>query len=117
MPCVTSVVAVDVDPEGGQVHVKRETEGGARHLVTVKTPCVLTIQAGINIPRYPTLSKILKANSRDVETIPAGDATPLQTCVQVRLPEKQRTGRVLQGTRDEKARELARILRGKNIMR
>jgi electron transfer flavoprotein beta subunit len=117
LPCVTSVVGVSLSEDGKAVHVKRELEGGMRSLLTVKLPCVLTIQAGINIPRYPTLSKILKANSKAVQTVSAEPMDNRQDSVVIRFPEKQRAGTVLQGSREDKARELARILRQKNIMR
>jgi electron transfer flavoprotein beta subunit len=117
LPCVSSVVGLSLDENGNNAHVNRENEGGMRSLLQVSLPCVFTIQAGINIPRYPTLSKILKANSKAVKTVEAQKVTPKQECSVIRYPEKQRAGLVLQGSREDKARELARILRQKNIMR
>ncbi|MBU1170703.1 MAG: electron transfer flavoprotein subunit beta/FixA family protein [Proteobacteria bacterium] len=114
-PCVSSVIGLDLKEK--RAHVKRELEGGMKSLVRVTLPCVLTIQAGINIPRYPTLSKILKANRKEVKTVPDTQIDPLQSCEVIQYPAKQRAGVVLQGSREDKARELARILNQKNIMR
>jgi electron transfer flavoprotein beta subunit len=63
---VTRVVA-----EGKRVVVNREIEGG--HLVMdMPMPAVLTLEKGINTPRYPSLPQILKAKSRKIqEFLPA----------------------------------------------
>ncbi|MFA6011246.1 MAG: electron transfer flavoprotein subunit beta/FixA family protein [Desulfobacteraceae bacterium] len=117
LPCVSSVVALTLDERAGKVMVKRELEGGVRHSLEADMPVVLTVQAGINTPRYPTLSKVLKANGKDITTITENPVPPRQTCVLIRYPEKQRAGVVVEGSRADKVRELARILRQKNIMR
>ena len=117
LPCVSSVIGFTLDVEGKKAHVKREIEGGRRNLLQITLPCLFTIQAGINTPRYPTLSKILKANSKSIQMVKEKTTAQRQQCLEIRSPEKQRAGLVLQGSRDDKARELARILRQKNIMR
>lgn len=117
LPCVSSVVGLAVDPDDNHAHVKREVEGGIRSLVRVSLPCVITIQAGINTPRYPTVSKILKANNKAINTVEETRVNPGQTCQIIRYPKKQRAGRVLEGNREDKARQLARILKQKSIMR
>jgi len=117
LPCVSSVVDLKLDESAKKVLVKRELEGGIRHSIEADIPVVITVQAGINTPRYPTLSKVLKANGKDITTITENPILPKQTCVFIRYPEKQRAGVVVEGSRADKVRELARILRQKNIMR
>ncbi len=115
LSCVPSVVGLTLD--GTCARVKQEIEGGVRHLIEADLPCVLTIQAGINTPRYPSLSKVLRAADKNVTVIRSGETFPKQACIRVRTPEKQRAGVVVEGSRADKVRELARILRQKNIMR
>jgi len=117
LPCVSSVVYLQLDESAKKVLVKRELEGGVRHTIEADMPVVITVQAGINTPRYPTLSKVLKANGKDILTLEEKQEKPKQACVLVRFPEKQRAGVVVQGSRADKVRELSRILRQKNIMR
>lgn len=117
LPCVSSVVELAVDPDDKRAHVKREAEGGMRSFVQVSLPCVITIQAGINNPRYPTLSKILTANNKKITTVEEIRVDPAQSSQIIRYPVKQRTGVLLGGSREEKARQLARILKQKSILR
>ncbi|GAB6096273.1 electron transfer flavoprotein subunit beta/FixA family protein [Desulfatiferula olefinivorans] len=117
LPCVSSVVELVLDEEGKRAHVKREIEGGRKSLVQVTLPCVLTIQAGINTPRYPTLSKILKADSKTVTTVTETLDLTRQTCRVIRYPKKQRAGKILDGSREDKARQLLDLFRQKDIMR
>ncbi len=116
LPCVSSAVSVSVDEGAKSLRVKRELEGGVRHDITVSMPCLLTIQAGINTPRYPSLSKVLRAADKEVLTVDGQGASPRQVCSAIRHPEKQRAGVVVEGGRTEKVRELYRVLRQKNIL-
>jgi electron transfer flavoprotein beta subunit len=93
LPCVSSVVHLELDESARKVLVKRELEGGVRHSIEAAMPVVITVQAGINTPRYPTLSKVLKANGKEITTIAENRMASRQTCVLVRVPEKQRADR------------------------
>jgi electron transfer flavoprotein beta subunit len=79
----------------------------------------LTIQSGINKPRYPSLSHVLRARKQALEIIAVtslpGDE-PQQSLVRYALPEKVRTGRVLTGTPEEKASRLTQILGEKGLL-
>ncbi|MGH3092793.1 MAG: electron transfer flavoprotein subunit beta/FixA family protein, partial [Gaiellaceae bacterium] len=56
LPRVAVVTKVSLGDGTATVH--RELEGGLVDVVEVDTPCVLTIQTGINDPRYATLRAI-----------------------------------------------------------
>ena len=71
LPCTTSVVDISINPENEQVNVAREIEGGYRQTLVLNLPAVLTIQTGINQPRYPALSKLLRANRLPLEVLQA----------------------------------------------
>ncbi|MBF0303030.1 MAG: hypothetical protein HQK73_08315, partial [Desulfamplus sp.] len=74
IPCVTSVLKVDIidiEESGSsfnKIIVQREMDGGVRQNIKVKLPALLSIQAGINQPRYPSLSNILKANKKEIQS-------------------------------------------------
>ena len=57
---------------GGPV-VQRELEGGLVDVGEVETPAVLTIQTGINEPRYATLRAIKQAEQQEIEVVEPGD--------------------------------------------
>ena len=49
--------------------VHRELEGGLVDVVEVETPAVLTIQTGINEPRYATLRAIKQAEQQEIDVV------------------------------------------------
>jgi electron transfer flavoprotein beta subunit len=118
-PCATAVIFARLSPEKNQVYVEREIEGGLRERLELNLPTVLTIQTGINTPRYPSLSNLLRANKMELTTI---DAEKLeqpvgrQTVVRVAYPRKLRDGIFLKGSQKEKAAQLLQILCEKSFI-
>ena len=119
LPCATNVIYTALSNDGNTIQVEREIERGHRELLELTLPALLTIQTGINKPRYPTLSKLLRANRLELQTI---DAAKLdfpeirQSAVQVALPQKVRNGIRLEGTPEIKAEQLLSILRARSIL-
>lgn len=64
---VAVVIKVEYDAESRTARVHRELEGGILDVVEVDLPAVLTIQTGINEPRYATLRAIKQANLQEIE--------------------------------------------------
>jgi electron transfer flavoprotein beta subunit len=67
MPHVAVVKQLDYDPAGSVATVKRELEGGLVEVLRVRTPALLTIQTGINEPRYANLRAIKQAREKPLE--------------------------------------------------
>ena len=65
LPRVAVVTKLELG--GGTATVHRELEGGLVDVVEVDTPCLLTIQTGINEPRYATLRAIKQAEQKEIE--------------------------------------------------
>ena len=86
--------ASKVEPDGGNVKVTREVDGGLE-TVSVKLPAIVTTDLRLNEPRYAALPNIMKAKSKPMETkTPADygvDLTPRLSVVKVAEPAK-RTG-------------------------
>jgi electron transfer flavoprotein beta subunit len=100
--------------------VDREIESGRRLRVQLEKPAVLTIQSGINTPRYPSLSNVMRARSQPQEVIKI-EAYELpeqrETCSNLRLPDSTSLGTFITGSPREKARELLHILHEKAFLR
>ena len=115
-PCATSVILQRISIENHSVYVEREIEGGLRDMLELSLPAVLTIQSGINQPRYPSLSNLLRAKKEKLETIDSESLAPpdpRQKLTRLSYPEKTRSGDFLQGSQQEKAETLLQILREK----
>jgi len=117
-PCLTAIHAVSVQKEGRALQCEREVEGGRQEVLEVELPALLTIQSGIHTPRYPALSKLLRANQYPLEVLPAASlATPThrQRVCAITLPERVRAGVMMEGTAESRARQLAKLLHAKGL--
>jgi electron transfer flavoprotein beta subunit len=59
--------------DGGKLRIGREIEGGAREISEIDLPCVLSIQTGINEPRYVGMRGIRQVASAIIPTVGASD--------------------------------------------
>jgi len=112
-PCATSVIFEKIRDERGAVYVEREIEGGLRATLELDLPAVLTVQTGINKPRYPTLSNLLRAKKQKalvVESHILGTAKDREKVVRASYPGKSRAGLMLEGSGKDKAVRLLEIL-------
>lgn len=118
MPCATSVIQVRILEGGAGADVEREIEGGLRHSVALSFPCLLTLQSGINRPRYPSLSNVLRARKQVIHAVAMsalGAPDARQEIVRMGEPQKTRSGVFLTGAAERKASTLAEILRKKGF--
>ncbi len=109
-----------VEVMDGKVKVHRELEGGLLESVEVELPAVLTIQTGINEPRYAPIRGIRQAQKKELNVVSLDDlgidpATVGMDASQVVLeklyiPEVESTAEFIEGEPEEKAEKLASIL-------
>jgi electron transfer flavoprotein beta subunit len=62
-----------IEPGEGKLKIGREIEGGNQEVNEIELPCVLSIQTGINEPRYVGIRGIRKVASVDIPTMGASD--------------------------------------------
>jgi len=118
-PCATAVIHVEILADGKGVRVEREIEGGYREAVALQFPTLLTIQTGINQPRYPSLSNLLRANRMALKTLHVDEMDaprPFQTVKQVTPPRKLRESVFLEGSSEQKAEQLINILSHRSLI-
>ncbi len=117
--CATGVIFEELSADGREIAVEREVEGGSRECLSLALPCVLTIQSGINTPRYPALSHVLRTRSAELECIEASSLAvppPTQSLVRILPPAQGRQGEIIEGTAAEKADKLIHILREHSLL-
>jgi len=108
-----------IEINGDRALVKRELEGGIEENVELKLPAVLTIQTGINEPKYVSLAAILEAEEKETEEIPLEKlgltpSEPLQATVdQVSFPPVGKMAEILKGNPEEVVGKLTEILKKK----
>ena len=120
LPYATQVISLELAGDLSAVSVEREVEGGAREILEIKLPAAVCVQPGINRPRYPTLSNLLRANRQDVEVIDTleehSPAEPVVLLGETR-PPRNRSGDVISGSLQEKAAWFATFLRQRTSIR
>ncbi|MCU4740933.1 electron transfer flavoprotein subunit beta/FixA family protein [Halobacteria archaeon AArc-m2/3/4] len=116
------VNSLDLDVEGDTASVRRELEGGVEELTDVSLPAVLTIQTGINEPRYASLRGIRMAQRKELTVQRLADLGLDSSVVEgdlrltgMSVPESESDATVFAGGPEETASELAAILREKGV--
>ena len=115
----TSVIFERIASDKKTIYVEREIESGHRDRLELNLPAVITIQSGINKPRWPSLSNLLRANSQELEEVFISDPALLQQMehpAKIMYPRKSRDGQVLTGSLPQKATRLVTILRAKAFL-
>lgn len=115
-----------VEVKDGWVKVNRELEGGLEEVAEVKLPAVLTIQTGINEPRYVSIAGIRRAAKKEIKVLglaelglskeevgEPGSPTRLERLF---IPEVTKKVEVLTGDPSEVASKLANVLKEKGVL-
>jgi len=117
IPHATIVNRVEI--AGERIKVKRELEGGIEEVVDLKLPAVLTIQTGINEPKYVSLAAILEAEDKEMEEVSlekmgiALDQPLDATIDQAFFPPVGKMAEILKGRPEEVVIQLTEIVKKK----
>lgn len=119
-PHAAVVAGLDYAPGASKAVVKRELEGGTLQEVEIACPSVLTIQLGINKPRYASLRGIKQAAAKPIEEMSLDDlglaadvvgaGVALSRVRRMYVPAKGRAA-MIEGTPAEQAAKLIAIIK------
>jgi electron transfer flavoprotein beta subunit len=109
--------------DGKKLKISREIEGGNKELSEIDLPCVLSIQTGINEPRYVGMKGIRQVASIPIPTYGASDlgldpGTIGEAGAQVKrvdyfVPALGKSAEILQGSREENVDKVLELLTAK----
>jgi len=115
--CATAAVALAIDVRSGTVRVERQIDAATKEVVILTLPVVVSVQSGINKPRYPSLSHVLRARSQDLVLIrDTADSEADTVVLGFGVPSSSRTGFMITGTEAEKAEKLAGYIRTMGVV-
>ena len=107
----------------GKLKISREIAGGEKEISEIDLPCVLSVQTGINEPRYVGMKGIRAVASLPVPTFGAADlgidpATVGATGAKVRrvdyfVPAAGKTAEMLTGSREENIEKVFELVAAK----
>jgi len=107
LPCVTSVSRLEI--ADGKGVAEREIEGGIE-VCEFPLPAVLTVDKGLNEPRYPALKGIMAAKKKPMEIKPTPLGVGDVEIVALTLPPERKEGKIV-GEGPAAVPELVRLLR------
>ena len=112
-PHATIIMAIEM--MDGRMKLKRELEAGWFQWVELPLPSVITIQSGINKPRYATLKGIMAAKKKEIATIERASLgvpdAPTQRVERIYIPQKTKKTEFLTGLPKEVAAKLVEKLK------
>lgn len=126
LPHACMTTQIDYNPDDEEATINRELEGGLEEKMEIKTPAVLSIQTGINEPRYASVMGIRKARDKEIKLLDMDDLDLDESEVgeegsKTRVerlfePPKGEMAEIFEGSPDETAEELAETLNKKGLL-
>ena len=110
----TATLAMETDVQDDHINVKRELESGWFQWVKLPLPASISIQSGLNTPRYPSLKGIMGAKKKEVRVISDSvhqDAEKSQTINKVFIPQTSKQTEVIDGDVDAVVSRIVQILK------
>ncbi|HLY16398.1 MAG TPA: electron transfer flavoprotein subunit beta/FixA family protein [Bryobacteraceae bacterium] len=120
-PFASLVTSIEV-LGGGKLKISREIEGGNKEINEIDLPCVLSIQTGINEPRYVGMRGIRQVASVPIPTLGkadlgvngyAGEAAARVKRMDYFVPPAGKGAEMLTGSQDEVIAKLIDLLKAK----
>lgn len=118
-----AAVVTGVEPEGDVATIKVELEGSMHEVSKIRLPALLSIQTGINEPKYVSIMAIRKAGKKELKVLNVedlnlieDDLTPRTVIEEVFLPPDTEGAEIIEGDASIVAEEIIRILTEKGVM-
>jgi len=119
-PFASLVNSIEVD-DNGKLKIGRETAGGYQEMNEIDLPCVLSIQTGINEPRYVGMKGIRQVASVEIPILgclelglapnTVGEAAAKVKRLNYFVPALGKGAEILKGSREEKIDKLVGLLK------
>jgi electron transfer flavoprotein beta subunit len=115
-------VVRDVVMTDGALEVQRELEGGLIERLRIKLPAALTVQTGINEPRYATLRSIRQASGKERTSVAPADlgfddaalaALPAARVTALAEPPVRTSASMIEGGAGEIAAQIVSIVKAR----
>jgi electron transfer flavoprotein beta subunit len=115
-----AAVVTGIEPADGGAKIKVELEGGTDEISRIKLPAALTIQTGINEPRYVSIMGIRKAKKKELKVValdelnlPEEDLTPRTVVEELFLPPETEGAEIIAGDASAVAGRILQIIKEK----
>jgi electron transfer flavoprotein beta subunit len=107
----TATLAIETDIDSEKIRVKRELESGWFQWVSLESPASISIQSGINQPRYPSLKGIMGAKKKEIKVIPLSLHETKQKVEKISIPQKSKETEIINTDIDSSVKRIVEILK------
>ncbi|MEW6095599.1 MAG: electron transfer flavoprotein subunit beta/FixA family protein [bacterium] len=107
LPCITFVTELSL--QDGKAIAKREIERKTE-IVETLLPSIFTTEKGLNKPRYPSLSNIMRAERKTIQRKQISIYRPKTKIINMNYPHSQSVGKIMSECPDAIS-ELVKLLR------
>jgi|Deesub1362A_J573_1020465.scaffolds.fasta_scaffold00290_43 electron transfer flavoprotein beta subunit len=110
-----ATIVTGIEMENGKLTARRELEGGLEEKVEVDLPCVLTIQSGINEPRYVSIMGIKRAKKKELIEKEGIKGEEYAELIRLYKPPVS-LAEMIEGSPDEVAEKLLEIFKERGLI-
>ena len=107
----TASMAMATEVGGGKIKVKRELEAGWFQWVSLSPPASVSIQSGLNVPRYPSLKGIMGAKKKEIKVVTPSVANQSQSVEKVYVPQSDKQTVMIEGSVEQIVGKLVETFR------
>ena len=107
----TASLAMATELGDGKIKVKRELEAGWFQWVSLTLPASVSIQSGLNTPRYPSLKGIMGAKRKELKVVTPNAIDATQSLEKVYLPKSEKQTVMIEGSADQIVEKLVETFR------
>lgn len=107
----TATLVIETDINQNKIRVKRELESGWFQWVELASPSSISIQSGINQPRYPSLKGIMGAKKKEIKIISAPQVEKKQSISEIFVPKKSKETEFIETDIDSAVERIVDILK------
>ena len=110
----------------GTAKINRELEGGLEEQIEIRLPALVSVQTGINEPRYVSIMGIRKAMQKEIKVLSLADTGLSEADVgpagswinidKLYVPPVEKQAEFLKGTPDEIATKITAILKSRGLI-
>ena len=110
----TATLVIETDIQENKIKVKRELESGWFQWVTLPLPASISIQSGLNNPRYPSLKGIMGAKRKEIKVIHKNEDNnqkQFQEIDKIFVPKTNKKTEFIDGDTDKSVTRIIEILK------
>lgn len=110
----TGTLAMETNVQENVIRVKRELESGWFQWVKFPLPASISIQSGLNTPRYPSLKGIMGAKKKEIKVVSPSDhqtGSISQSIDKVFVPQTSKQTEIIKGDADSAVTRIVEILK------